>query len=148
MIKLNVPHIQKLVSEKLDEGLSPSTVRIIRNTIHAILQYAVLSNILLRNPAKLVSIKNNQAKEISALSCEQVQNLLQASSSHKLYLAVLLLATTGIRRSELCGLKWLDIDWQQNALRIQRSVVKYGNYDYLINQHENKKITAIYSYQP
>lgn len=54
-------------------------------------------------------------------------------------MAVLLLATTGIRRSELCGLKWLDIDWQQNALRIQRSVVKYGNYDYLINNTKTKK---------
>lgn len=55
---------------------------------------------------------------------EEVQQLLRASSKDdKLYLAIVLAALMGLRRSEICALKWGDIDRQQKIMHIRRAVV-------------------------
>lgn len=138
--KLSTVHIQQLVRTKLDSGLSASTVRIIRNTINAIMRYAVDLGIVVKNPVSLVSVKNAPRKEIQTLSIEQIKHLLSEAKSHKLYPALLLLITTGLRRSELCGLKWEDINWDNKAAYIQRSIVKLGGYD--IRIHDTKTGTS------
>lgn len=138
--KLSVVHIQRLIREKLDSGLSPSTVKIIRNTINAIIRYAVEVDILIKNPVSLVSVKSGVRKEISTLSAVQIKMLLDEAREHKLYPALLLLVTTGLRRSELCGIKWEDINWEQKAVYIQRSIVKLGGYDFRV--HDTKTGTS------
>lgn len=138
--KLSIIHIQQLIKEKLELGLSPSTVKIIRNTINAIMRYAVEVGMVVRNPVSLVSVKNAPRKEVETLSAEQIKFLLSEATGHKLYPAVLLLATTGLRRSELCGLKWEDINWEQKTVCIQRSIVKLGGYD--IRIHDTKTGTS------
>ena len=134
--KLRVSHVQDMVRTKLDSGLSPATVKKIRNALHAIVEYAVKLELLIRNPVKLVSIKNVQRPEIKVLTKVQLQQFLEEAKSHFLYPAILLLATTGVRRSEACGIKWSDINWDENTVCIQRVVVKCGGYNILI--HDTK----------
>jgi len=138
--KLSIIHIQQLIKQKLEAGLSPSTVKIIRNTINAIMRYAVEVGIIVKNPVSSISVKNAPRKEIDTLSAEQIKYLLSEATGHKLYPALLILVTTGLRRSELCGLKWEDINWEQKAICIQRSIVKLGGYD--IRIHDTKTGTS------
>lgn len=132
--ELTTLHIQQLIRKKLDNGLSANTVQKIYNTIHAIVQYAVDTGVLIKNCASIISVKKNKEHNITPLTIEQLQQLLTAAKGHNLYPALFLLATTGIRRSELCGLKWADINWRQGTAYIQRAVVKLGGYGILINE--------------
>lgn len=131
--KLTIVHVQRLIREKLDSGLSPAMVQKIRNVLYAIIQYGVDADLLQKNFVRLITVKNPQSQEVKTLTKEQVQELLAAAEHHPLYVALLILVTTGIRRSELCGLKWTDINWQCQVLHVQRAVVKLGNYDTLIH---------------
>jgi integrase len=126
--KLSFVDVQTVVRKKLESGLSSAMVQKIRNTLHAIIQYAVDTGLLIKNCVKLVCVKQTKSKEIQTLSREQLRQLITTTKGHPFYPALLLLATTGLRRSELCGLKWSDINWQQKTLLIQRAVVKLGGY--------------------
>ena len=133
---LRVPHVQAMVQNKLKQGLSPATVKKIRNALHAVIEYAVKMELLIRNPVKLVAVKNVDRPEIKSLSREQTQRLLHEAQGQYLYPAILLLALTGLRRSEVCGIKWSDINFEAETLYIQRAVVKCGSYNLLI--HDTK----------
>ncbi len=135
--KLSSKHVQQLIHKKLDSGLSASTVQKIRHTIHAIVEYAVEIGILTKNCTDVVSVKKTRNPEVTPLLLEQLKKLLHEAKGHPLYPALLILSTTGIRRSELCGLKWSDINWQQGTAYIQRAVVKLGGYGILINETKN-----------
>jgi len=135
--KLTTMHVQRLIRKKLDSGLSASTVQKIRHTIHAIVEYAVETGILIKNCTNVVSVKKTRNPEVNPLSLEQLKLLLHEAKGHHLYPAILILSTTGIRRSELCGLKWADINWSQGTAYIQRAVVKLGGYGILINETKN-----------
>ena len=147
--KLSTLHIQKLVKEKLNSGLSPVTVKKICKVARALSEYAVRMNILLRNPVAIVQIKGCQKHEIESLTAQQVKTLLFHAKGHSLYLAILLLVTTGVRRSELCGIKWKDINFEQKRLIIKRAVVKYGGYGILIHEpktRSSKRLLPLHDY--
>lgn len=135
--KLTTLHVQQLVRKKLDSGLSPNTVQKIRHTLHAMVEYAVETGILIKNCTTVVSVQKTRNPEVTPLSLQQLKQLLHEAKGHPLYSAILILATTGIRRSELCGLKWADINWSQGTAYIQRAVVKLGGYGILINETKN-----------
>jgi len=135
--KLTTQHVQQLIRKKLDSGLSASTVLKIRPTIHAIVGYAVEIGILAKNCTDIVSVKMIRNPEVNPLTLEQLKQLLHEAKGHPLYPAILILATTGIRRSELCGLKWADINWTLGTAYIQRGVVKLGGYGILVSETKN-----------
>ena len=73
MAKLNPLHLQRLYSQKLEQGLSPTTVRHIHATLHRALDQAVRWGILYRNVAELVDAPRRAQREMAALSPEQAE---------------------------------------------------------------------------
>jgi integrase len=100
----------------LREGLSPRTVR------HA---HRVLARALRRvkNTAALeVELPGVEEEEIEILTAEQISDVLAKLDGHTLFPIVSLALTTGMRRGELLGLQWGDIDLDAATLRVERSV--------------------------
>ena len=126
--KLQPSHIQVLVREKLKSGRSSRTVQIMRNVLSKALGQAVNDGILLRNPASSVKVRSRRTKQIIPLNEIQLRAFLKEVTNHTLYPAILLLATTGLRRSELIGIKWRDIDFDKRTLEINRAIVKVSAY--------------------
>jgi integrase len=60
--------------------------------------------------------------ELSVWTVEQLREFLTVTSSHRLSAAFVLLATTGMRRSEVLGLRWSDIDFDDCSLSIVRTL--------------------------
>lgn len=141
--KLTFINVQQLVKEKLDSGLSAVTVKKIRNTLCAIIQYAVDTDLLAKNFVKLVVVKVAKKREVRSLTVEQLQQILRAAEGHKLYPALVLLANTGLRRSELCGLKWSDVNWQQRTMNIQRAAVKLDGEGILVHNTKTRSSKRI-----
>jgi len=84
---------------------------------------------LARNVADLSDPPKPMKTEMSTWSAQQVQGFLSYVKAHRLYPCFLLLLTTGMRRGELCGLRWEGIDFETKRISIRRSrvVVGYSN---------------------
>ncbi len=106
--------------------LSAATVR----QTHAILRRALQQGIrwgwIAVNPAAMASPPRVRAQHLEPPGPEQVIQLIEAATKldpdFGCYLLVA--ATTGARRGELCGLQWHDVDLQDRIVTISRSVVE------------------------
>lgn len=119
-------HLQSLYSRLLAQGLSKRTVEYVHAVLHASLKQAVKWQVLERNPAEATEPPRPQRQEAESLSQEQVQPFLQAVKDIQpsLYELVFVALTTGLRRGELLALRWEDVDFEHDMLRVRRSLVK------------------------
>lgn len=122
--KLAPQHLQAFYTQKLKEGLSPTTVASFHNVLHKALQTAVRWNLVARNVCDLVTPPRRKRFEIQPLSSEQAQLLLAAARGQRLEALIVLALCTGMRRGELMGLKWRDINFTTGTLQVRRILTR------------------------
>ncbi|MFK4084025.1 tyrosine-type recombinase/integrase [Kribbella sp. NPDC020789] len=98
--------------------------------VHAVLrnalQAAVREEVLQRNVAKLVQVEGAQYDVNRGATEEQANLLMKAAKATRLYALFVLALYLGLRRGELLGLKWDDIDWIEKTLTIRRTLQRVG----------------------
>jgi len=123
--KLRPTHIEKLIVQlRDDDGLSDSTIRNVFAVLSLALDGAVRDGLLASNPAKLVKrpgVKRNEARHLDAT---EVATVLRAAESSRYHPALVLAAVTGMRRGEVCALKWDAVDLEDSALRVVATVAR------------------------
>jgi integrase len=132
MRKLTAVHLEgfeaKLQKEgyvkgrKLGQGLTPQTVLHVHRTLSQALAHAVKTGVLFKNPAEQVKPPRPTNREIVILTKPDVATLLRAAERTWIYLPVLVGVTTGMRRGELLGLRWSDIDLKAARLTVNQSL--------------------------
>lgn len=130
LAKLHPLHIQSYYAKMRKEGrkdgrrggLSAQTILHLHRVLSEALKMAVRWQLLARNPADAVQPPAVQQKEVKALDAAQTAWLLELAEGTRLYLPIMLAVTAGLRRGEILGLKWADVDWTQATIRIQRAV--------------------------
>jgi integrase len=102
----------------------PSTRQI--QYIHAVLRNALSSamrdELVTRNVAKLVQIPSPRYKVGKGLKVAAVKRILRAAKDHRLYGLYVVAATLGLRRGELLGLRWEDLDLERGTLTVAQTV--------------------------
>jgi integrase len=126
---LTPAHARSLYREKLDCELSPRTVQYIHVTLHKALKQAVMDGLIPRNIADAVKAPQAHKKEVTPLTPAEVKVLLSAASGDRLETLYITAIHTGLRRSELLGLKWTDIDLDARTLSVQRSLDRDGTFN-------------------
>ena len=124
---LNAMHLQGLYRERLDSGLSASTVQKIHHVLHKGLRQAVRWNLIPRNPADEVKAPAPTSKEMHPLSAEEARRLLDAAQGDRFEALYVLAVHTGMRRGELLGLKWDDVDLENATVRVRRTLTRIDN---------------------
>jgi integrase len=130
--KLKPLHIQSYYTKALEsmEGkktLSPSTVLYQHRVLHEALKHAVKWQLIPNNPADAVEAPKQKKKQMNTLNEKQLNILLQGVLESEIYIPVLLAITTGMRRGEICGLCWDDVDFENEFLYIRRARQRVGN---------------------
>ena len=122
--KLTSQHLQSLYAKKRSEGLSPGRIRIIHAVIHRALEHAIRITppLISRNVSEAVELAGQGQHEMHPLTPDQAQQLLGAAQEHDLLALLTVALTTGMRRGEILGLEWQDINWKQSILQIRRTV--------------------------
>lgn len=117
---------EKYRNGRLDDkgGLSPRSLRLHKNVLYQTLKAALRDGIILSNPCDLVTLPKNDRHETKFYSTEQVNTLLAACKDDVLYPLLKLTAVYGLRRSEVLGLKWDSIDFDNETLTIKHTVSK------------------------
>jgi integrase len=123
---LTPAHVQHFYRERLDSGLSPSTVRKFHNVLHRALRQAVRWGLIPRNATEATEPPKETSEEIRPLSEEEARRLLEAAHGDRLEALYVLALTTGMREGELLGLKWEDIELSNGVLRVKRTLTRNG----------------------
>lgn len=138
MPELGQIRLQKLTPQRVQafyrkrsEKLAPKTVHSIHGVLHKALDDAVRWNLLARNVCDLVKPPKIVKPEIHPLTMEQARTLLETARGQRLEDLIIVALTTGVRRGEILGLKWIDVDFENSSLQIRRTldyIAKYGGY--------------------
>ena len=109
---------------RFGKPLAPKTVHHHYGTLKLIFSYAEKQELISKNPMARVDAPKKQRKPVDALTQEQTNQFLAAIEGCPLDFRCMLylLITTGIRRGECVGLKWEDVDGQNNILTVERNV--------------------------
>lgn len=118
--KLTVQHVQAFYAKEEAEGQAPATIIYYHSVLHNALGKAVEWGLISRNVCDLVSPPRKQRYEIQPLTAEQAQKLLDTIRGHRWEALFTLALATGMRRGELLGLKWQDINFGSGALQVRR----------------------------
>ncbi len=120
---LTPAHVQGLYRQKLDAGLSSSSVRYIHAVLHRALRQALRWGLVPRNVSDAVDIPKLVREEVRALSPEETRRFLEEARGDRFEALYVLAVTCGLRRGELLGLKWVDVDLGGKAtLRVVRQI--------------------------
>jgi integrase len=120
--KLAPQHIQKLLDEKSKKGLSPQTVTNIRTVLRSALSQAMKWNLVSRNSAAFVNAPRIPHKRIEPLNPTHARKLLETAKGGRYEAIYTVALTLGMRRGEVLGLRWSDIDFDGRAIRVNQSV--------------------------
>jgi integrase len=123
---LSVPMVQTFLTGLLAEGHSVRKVQIVRTTLSAALTCAGREELLIRNVARQVKLPAWERAEIQPWSVDEATRFLKAAEGHLLYPAFVLLLFYGIRRGEVLGLRWRDIDRTQDVMHIRQQLQRIG----------------------
>jgi integrase len=119
---LGPAHVRSLYRSKLDTGLAPRTVLHIHRTLSKALKQAVMDGLIPRNAAAPVKPPQARREEIRPLNRDQVCDLFEAVRDDRLEAMYIVAVTTGLRRGELQGLKWEDLDLEAGTLQARRTL--------------------------
>lgn len=126
----------KLFYDQSAKKLSDSALKKARLCLNSIFETAIDNELCFRNPARNVPVTASKipSKERQVLSGRDCQIVYQFAKTHKYGTDILLLLELGLRKSELLGLQWDDIDLEQNIIFIRRSVTEQRNSGMLLDK--------------
>ena len=116
--------VERIESKKQPKGLSAKTVRNINQVISSAMDLAVAQKIILNNPTNACELPKVEHQEMQTIPAEQLQAFLQEAKATGVYEMYYIELATGLRRGELLGLKWQDIDWKNGIIKVRRQVAR------------------------
>jgi len=148
LTQLKPEHLQSLYSKGLSAGLSHRTIRYIHTTLHKSLQTAVKLGMLLRNPTDAVEPPRVQHREMRTMNEPDIHIFLEFAKSTPYYALFYLALFTGMRRSELLGLRWCDVDLILCQLSITRALHQLQDGSRIFSQPKTAKGRRLISLSP
>lgn len=132
--KLHATHIQRFYNKMLEDGrtvgnggLSSGTIQKLHGILRTALNHAVKWQLVSRNVVILTEPPRIHKKEIFPLEIEEVKQLLFYAKNDRYYIAFLLAITAGLRRGEILGLRWKDVDLDARTASICKNLVLVNN---------------------
>ena len=117
-------HIQEFYQYLLDEGLCGNTVKHYHANIRKALQYAMKTDIILSNPADKVDLPKIEEYKPKFYTSDEVKILLNEVIGTKLEIPVMIDCFYGFRRSEVIGLKWSAVDFENDTITIDHTITQ------------------------
>ncbi|MEV8375165.1 site-specific integrase [Kribbella sp. NPDC056861] len=124
---LTVQDVQRYLNDELKRGRSARSVQQIRGVLRAALSRAEREELLLRNVAKLVEIPAWERKPIAPWTIAEAARFLIEARSHRWFPGFAMLTLYGMRRGEVLGLRWCDVDFTNNRIHIRQQLQRFDS---------------------
>lgn len=120
--KLTAQQVQSFYARKMKEGTTASRVRQIHVLLHKALKHAKRIKLVGLNVAGDVQLPKYSGHDPQVLTPEQAQLLLQKAKETNLEVLLAVAVGTGMRKGEILGLRWSDIDFTKGTLQVSRTL--------------------------
>ena len=114
--------VDRIEAKKKPKGLAPKTVRNIHQMIGSAYNLAMEQKLVTRNPTQGCALPKVEHKEMKTLTSDQLGAFFQEARDSGVYELYYLDLATGLRRGELLGLKWTDLDVESKMLSVTKQV--------------------------
>jgi integrase len=130
---------------RITGGLSPRTVLHIHRLLHTALAQAVKWQLRLTNPCDAVEAPKPVTKEMSAVDEDGSAWLIHAAAGTELYVPIMYALSTGLRRGEVLGQRWQDVDFGTGRLFVAQSLeqTKMGGLKFKIPKGKKRRALTI-----
>lgn len=136
--QIGCAHIEKYMAYEKGKVCSNS-VRKFYMLLKDIFNFAIDHDYIEKNPCNKVKAPRKDAKrEYKPYSAEEIKTLLEVSKGTSLETVITLTALYGLRREEILGLRFCAIDFENNVLSINHTVVSLGKESYISDSTKNK----------
>ncbi len=135
--------INSWITKLYQLGLSQNTIHTTYARLKKVYNYFFNNGELLKDPFKGVKMPKKGEVKVTHLTNDQMDNVLSAvyldyEPQDPMYVGILLAFYAGLRRGEICGLRWNDIDFQKHTITV-RSAVGVSNTEILGDYTKNPK---------
>lgn len=137
--EITASDIQKYYRKLSGDGLSANTIRRHHANIRKAINDAMKNNIVACNIADHVTLPKANYKRINYYSEEMIEKLLELVKGTEIEVCVYLGVFCGLRRSEVCGLRWKDVDFDNSTITICNTITR-GNT--LIEKERTKTLSS------
>jgi integrase len=122
LTRLSASGVQAFFNGQLAAGRSIRTVQVMKTVLSSALSRAMREELVVRNVARLVELPTWERKPVTPWTVAEARAFLEAAKNDPLYPAFVLLLLYGLRRGEVLGLRWRDIDKDDGELRVRQQV--------------------------
>lgn len=127
LIDLEPHHVQDYYNYKLDLGVSPNTVKRHHSNIRKALQWALEQNLVRYNAADRTKLPKFRKYTAHTYNNEQLAKLIEVSAGTPIESAIRICIYYGLRRGEVCGLRWSDVDFDNRIIHIRNTRTRAGH---------------------
>ena len=122
---VKIIHIQEYCDTKLDQGLTVNTVIKHRANLCQIFKLAIRRELIVSNPTEGVVLPVKKKHVPTFYNVNQIEKLIRLAKGDPIESAVVLASHFGLRREEVLGLRWSDIDLDEGVMTIRHTAVQY-----------------------
>lgn len=142
--KISTNDLQKFYNKKLkgtdeEKKLSGRSVEYLHTIIGSALQQAYKNELIKKNVNEFTVLPKKEQKEIEPLTVEEVEKVLEVAKETDLYCLILLEIFTGMRKGEILGLQWKNVDFERKVLWVRKNLCRVKNED----QDDSRKTKLI-----
>jgi integrase len=120
--RLTPAEVRRFLHAKADAGLAAGTVKKLHVVLGSALQAAVRDGLLARNVARLVQVSVPDGLPNEPWTMSETKAFLQAAEDDRLHALWAVAVALGMRRGEIAGLRWTDVDLAAGTLRVEQTL--------------------------
>ena len=124
--EVTIRNIQRYIDKKHKDGLSSGSIKKHIAILNGVFKEAVRFREITVNPCIGVQYPKEEKFVPKFYTAEQAVQLIHSLGDDPVKPAVMLGLDLGLRRSEACGLRWADVDFEKNRVSIQNTVVRFS----------------------
>jgi integrase len=141
--KLDQSHVQVMLNRKRGEGLSARTVAYLRAILRTALNDAMQRGILIRNVAAFAKPPRGDKREAQPFELEGVRRFFAAVAGDRHEAAYVIAGTLGLRRGEVLGLRWSDVDEQAGTITVRQQVQRVDGKNQLLPLKTKRSVRTL-----
>jgi Phage integrase, N-terminal SAM-like domain/Phage integrase family len=122
LTRLSVPAVQMFLNQRLEAGDSVRKVQVMRSVLSAALSRAVREELITRNVARHIELPEWHRSVVRPWTAQEARRFMAASRNDLLHNAFVLLIVYGLRRGEVLGLSWDDIDFDTGTIHVRQQI--------------------------
>jgi integrase len=130
--KLTPKDVQGMMNRKKASGLSARTVAYLRAILRSALTSAVKQEIIVRNVASFTESPRGEKREPKPFTVEETKAFFAAVHNDRHEAAYVIAGTYGLRRGEVLGMRWSDIDFEAGVFHIRQQVQRVDGKDQVL----------------